>query len=158
MSDCTQSDIIIIRHRKENLKKCSLRFLEENDPGRLRIYTYPRDVPSLPKEGIVLHMNGEELNPSRKGPLILLDGTWRYSEVMYRMTPALHSLAHYSIPGAWRTAYPRKQDDCADPSRGLATIEALYVACLLTGRRTDGVLDGYHWKAEFLELNRNLIA
>jgi pre-rRNA-processing protein TSR3 len=51
------------------------------------------------------------------------------------------------------TAYPRKSEVFADPTEGLATIEALYAALRILGRDTRGLLDHYHWKQKFLELN-----
>jgi len=161
MNDCTKSDIIIIRHRKENLKKCSLRPVELSEPERLQFYTYPRDFSKsevfFPKNAALLHIKGKELDSTMKRPLILLDGTWRYSEVMYTMIPSIQTLPTFSLPVDWRTAYPRRQEDCDDPTRGLASIEALYIACLITQRDTNGLLDGYYWKESFLELNKNLI-
>lgn len=161
MDECTQSDIIVIRHRKENLAKCSLRPVEQGMPGRLLIYTYPSDFCKknifFPPHSLLLHIQGQELDAAMKGPLVLLDGTWRYSDVMYTMIPSLHGLPSCSLPSGWRTAYPRRQQDCSDPTRGLASIEALYIACLVTKRDTTGLLDGYYWKEQFLELNKNLI-
>jgi pre-rRNA-processing protein TSR3 len=55
-----------------------------------------------------------------------------------------------SLPSHYKTAYPRRQLDCPDPERGLASIEALYAAYSILGRSTDGLLDRYHWKEEFL--------
>ena len=150
--------IIIIRHKKENLKKCSLRPLELNEPGRCIFYRYPLDENvHLPNNGFVLHMSGEVLTKEVKGSLILLDATWRYAEVMYRMCSGLRGLPVYTLPSGWVSAYPRRQEDCTDPSRGLASIEALYIASLVTGRETGGLLDGYYWKEEFLEKNKKII-
>jgi pre-rRNA-processing protein TSR3 len=59
-----------------------------------------------------------------------------------------------SLPDMFVTAYPRRQCDCPDQLRGLASVEALYVAYFITGRNTDGLLDNYHWKELFLEKNR----
>jgi pre-rRNA-processing protein TSR3 len=40
-----------------------------------------------------------------------------------------------------------------DPDNGLASVEALYLAHHILGRPVEGLLDHYHWAAEFLELN-----
>ena len=150
----------IVRHRKENVKKCSLRYIEQ-ETDRFRFFTYPTDCLSLefdlPTECFLLHIDGEELKSSETEPLVLLDGTWRYSEVMYRMIPSVQRLPKRSLPSGWRTAYPRRQPDCSDPTRGLASLEALYIAFLITGRKTDDLLNGYYWKERFLEINNNLI-
>lgn len=57
----------------------------------------------------------------------------------------------------WQTAYPRVSKVYADPSAGLATIEALVAAHLQMGLETAGLLDSYRWKNEFLERNEALI-
>ena len=58
-----------------------------------------------------------------------------------------------SLPGHFVTAYPRKQEDCPDPERGLASVEALYIAHQILGHDTEGLLEHYHWKEKFLEKN-----
>ncbi len=143
---------VVLRHRKENLKKCSLRGLEERDD--FLFLTYPRD-PCPPLKGyLILAMDAPPLSTADADlGLFLIDGTWRYAETMYNNTPGLDSLVKRSIPTHYRTAYPRRQDDCPDPERGLASIEALYIAYHLLGRQTDGLLDHYHWKDEFLRMN-----
>lgn len=58
----------------------------------------------------------------------------------------------------WRTAYPRQSKTSTDPAAGLATIEALYAACVQMGRDVTGLLDLYHWREEFLAANAELTA
>ena len=48
---------------------------------------------------------------------------------------------------------PRKQTECTDPERGLASVEALFIAYHILGYETEGLLDHYYWKKEFLRLN-----
>ena len=55
-----------------------------------------------------------------------------------------------SLPKDIVTAYPRKTPDGSDPSNGLASVEALYMARLLMGDRDDTLLDDYYWKTKFL--------
>jgi len=57
----------------------------------------------------------------------------------------------------WQTAYPRVSKVYADPSAGLATIEALFAAHAQLGIITDTLLDHYRWKEEFLDRNAELI-
>ena len=64
--------------------------------------------------------------------------------------PFLATLPKRSLPKCIKTAYPRKQSDCSNPERGLASIEAIYVAHLLLGRNVEGLLGNYYWKKEFL--------
>lgn len=147
---------VVLRHRKENLKKCSLRGLEPRDD--FEFYTYPKNaLPDL-NEYIVLSFDGPLLSEddAARG-LFILDATWRYAGKMYENSPEIHTLVHRSLPTQFRTAYPRIQNDCPDPSRGLASIEAIFVAYNLMGRDTSGLLDLYHWKKEFLEINREFL-
>lgn len=90
--------------------------------------------------------------------LFILDATWRYAGVMEKSAqPALGHAIKRSLPDTWRTAYPRRQDDCPDPGRGLASVEALFVSYYLLQRDTSGVLDRYYWREEFIEINKKLI-
>ncbi len=143
---------VILRHRKENLKKCSLRGLEQRDD--FIFYTYPDgDFPKFP-DYILLDLDGEPLSPSDgdKG-LLILDATWRYAGKMCKFVESKQSWIKRSIPPEWRTAYPRRQNDCPNPEQGLASIEAIYVSYNLLGRDTSGLLDTYHWKEDFLTKN-----
>lgn len=145
---------IVLRHRKENVKKCSLRGMEGRDD--FIFYTYPRDAVQGIEGYILLDMEAEPLTrEDRDRGLFILDGTWRYAETMAKNTPGLETLVKRSIPKHFVTAYPRRQEDCLDPSRGLASIEAIYIAYHLMGRDTSGLLDHYHWKELFLEKNFN---
>lgn len=145
---------LILRHHRENLKKCSLRGLE----GRSDFYflKYPSShLPDL-SNYILLAIDGEPLsiNDSASG-LFLLDATWRYTIKMRAFVEKTvgQPIKTRSIPGEFRTAYPRYQTECSDPDAGLASIEALYVAYKVTGRDPSGLLENYHWKEAFLEKN-----
>ena len=143
---------VILRHQRENLKKCSLRGLEKRED--FLFFTYPKD--SLPPlDGyIVLALDAPPLSTEDfASGLFLIDGTWRYAEKMYHNTKGVAQLTKRSLPPHYRTAYPRRQEDCEDPERGLASIEALYIAYHLLGRETEGLLDHYHWKEDFLLKN-----
>lgn len=148
---------IIIRHVRENMKKCSLRGLEGRSD--FQFFTYPacaQGKETLPDLGgyLLLDVEGEPLTPrDASSGFILLDGTWRLADKMQKNTKELENLPKRSIPGGFKTAYPRRQDDCPDPEAGLASIEALYIAYLVSGRPVDGLLDGYHWRDLFLQKN-----
>ena len=79
-----------------------------------------------------------------------------YAEKMEKQLPNPHLLQKRSLPPHLLTAYPRKQTGCLDPLRGLASIEALFAASSLLGRNTEGLLDHFHWKPRFKELNPEL--
>ncbi len=147
--------IIILRHKKENKKKCSLRGLESL--LGFQFYSYPiKDEFDLDNY-FMLHMEGPLLTPGdhNKG-LFLIDGTWRYVEIMEKQVRATVHIEKRSLPKGFVTAYPRKQTGCPDPEVGLASIEALYIACKILGRDADHLLDHYYWKEDFLKLNDSL--
>jgi pre-rRNA-processing protein TSR3 len=143
---------IILRHRKENLKKCSLRGLESRED--LQFFTYPHALLPPLCGYLLLTLDAPPLRPSDKHRgLFLIDGTWRHAQTMFRQLPQPHLFESRSIPLDFVTAYPRRQEDCSDPSRGLASLEALFVAYYVLGRSVEGLLDQYYWKGAFLEKN-----
>jgi pre-rRNA-processing protein TSR3 len=99
-------------------------------------------------------MDGDELTSSDHGPFLLLDATWRYASAMKKQLPQLEQCQKRRIPEGWRTAYPRRQTECQDPEKGLASIEAIFAAFLISGCPTEGILDEYYWKDEFLRKNQ----
>jgi pre-rRNA-processing protein TSR3 len=82
-------------------------------------------------------------------PLLLLDSTWRWLPQLLACVSG--EPIHRSIPGNVRTAYPRISKVFEDPEAGLASIEALYLARKLLGDDDPSLLDGYHWKDQFLQ-------
>jgi pre-rRNA-processing protein TSR3 len=151
----TNSPTIIIRHRKENLKKCSLNGLENRKD--MLFLTYPLiQLPNLDNY-ILLTLEAPLLTKEDATyGLMLLDASWRYAAQMERKIPFPANMLRRTLPHLM-TAYPRKQEDCPSPQRGLASIEALFAAFLLTGRRTEGLLDRYYWKNSFIEKNASSI-
>ncbi|MFO0966650.1 MAG: hypothetical protein U0793_13845 [Gemmataceae bacterium] len=139
---------IVVRDPKENPKKCSILPLK----GRpdLLFFTYPAKA-KLDLDGYVrLAAEGPELSAAdRDAGILLLDGSWRSAD---KMTRAFEHVPPRSLHG-WKTAYPRVSKLGTDPDHGLASIEALFAAFHILGRPTDGLLDHYHWTAEFLRLN-----
>ena len=144
---------IIIRHRLENLKKCSLRGLENRDD--CKFITYPYQILPCIDNYIVLAMDAPILSPADANHgLLLLDATWRYAFKMLEPLKKQPGLSFRSLPSHFRTAYPRCQQDCSDPERGLASIEALYLSYALLGRKDHSLLDNYYWKEQFLLKNK----
>ena len=145
-------ETVVLRHHKERLSKCSLRGLEDRED--FSFYRYPRtQLPSV-KGYVLLALDAPPLSPedAHRG-LLVLDATWRYADRMHKDLEPQLDVVRRSIPAGARTAYPRRQDDCQDSEAGLASIEAIYLAYLLMGRSTEGLLDGYHWAGQFIELN-----
>jgi pre-rRNA-processing protein TSR3 len=137
----------VIRHHKEKIRKCSLRFLHERPE-----MTFLRQRGGFAFDATGFTLLAVDAPPlslaDRDRPLLLLDSTWRWLPqllVCLRGEPVPRS-----IPGNLRTAYPRISRVFDDPAAGLASIEALYVARRLLGDDDPTLLDGYHWKHEFL--------
>jgi pre-rRNA-processing protein TSR3 len=141
---------IIVRHPRENPKKCSILPLQGRE--NVRIVSFPPTEP-LSLEGYIrLAAEGPELSPAdRDRGVLLLDGSWRSAT---RMIKSYEHVPPRSLSG-WRTAYPRVSRLGTDPDNGLASVEALYIAYHILGRSTEGLLDHYRWKSEFLGLNAN---
>lgn len=135
---------IIVRHRKENLKKCSLRGLE--DHAGLIFFKYPGCLLPDLSNYFLLSVDGPPLEPDEKRGMMILDGTWRLAEMMENNLPL--PPARRSLP-LLKTAYPRRQDQVG----GLATVEALFVAYTILGIPTEGILDNYYWKNDFIQIN-----
>lgn len=144
---------IILRHPKENLKKCSLRGIETRED--CKFFTYPTEnLPDL-SSYILLTLDAPclSLQDASYG-LFLIDATWKYAQTIFKALPQPHRFISRSLPSHFQTAYPRKQEDCPDPKRGLASIEALFLAYYLLGRDPKGILDFYYWKNLFIKKNQ----
>ncbi len=140
----------IIRHPRENRKKCTLRNLVGRSGIRFHV---ARDGFSFDASGrLLLCLDGEEISERHANiPLVLLDSTWR-------LLPKLRAKVYgdyipVSLPKRIKTAYPRDSKLFGDPQGGLASIEALYAALRLSGLRDDSLLDGYLFAGEFLRQN-----
>jgi pre-rRNA-processing protein TSR3 len=137
----------VIRHHKERIAKCSLRFLHERPE-----MTFLRERPGFTFDAtgfLLLAVDAPPLSPQDAGhPLLLLDSTWRWLPRLRECV--VGAPIPRSIPGDITTAYPRVSKVFEDPAQGLASIEALYLARLLLGDKDDGLLAGYHWRDDFL--------
>jgi pre-rRNA-processing protein TSR3 len=137
----------VIRHAKERIAKCSLRFLHDRPE-----MTFLRARPGFTFDGsgfLLLEVEAPPLTGADAGrPLLLLDSTWRWLPQLRACVRG--AVVPRSIPGNVATAYPRTSKVFDDPDGGLASIEALYLARRLLGDRDDSLLDGYHWREQFL--------
>lgn len=147
-------DILVFRDPREMLAKCSLTPLRGTSGVRFVDYHPERSLD--PGERILLHVDGDELTSADRGRgLLLIDCAWRRVPTLQRRltrAPILRRLPPLA------TAYPRKSKTFADPSSGLASIEALYAAVhVLWGSRPE-LLDGYRERDAFLAANPWLLA
>jgi len=139
---------ILVVHPREKRSKCTIEPLR-NRPGFV-FRKFPARGPEPLENYVRLGMNGPLLSAADASRgLLVLDGTWRLAS---RMEPHYASVPARSLP-EWKTAYPRASKLFEDPSAGLATIEAVYLAYHLLGRDTTGLLDEYLWRDEFLQRN-----
>jgi len=140
-------NIVVIRHPRENLKKCSLRFLH----GRENFtFLKAHDKFSFDASGhILLEIDAPVISPADLGkPILLLDSTWALlPKIKAKLTG---NPIPRSLPSTIKTAYPRQSKVFTDPDCGLATLEALYCALLLMGINDPSLLDYYHFKDQFL--------
>lgn len=137
----------VIRHPKERIAKCSLRFLHERPE---MVFLRARPGMRFCADGFtLLAVDAPELSRADAGrPLLLLDSTWRWLPQLLACldgTPMARS-----IPGGVRTAYPRTSKVFGDPAGGLASVEALYLARRVLGDDDPSLLAGYHWRDQFL--------
>jgi pre-rRNA-processing protein TSR3 len=145
---CSFPPTVIVRHPKENPRKCSVLPLR----GRPDIVFLKHPVAEPPPlEGYVrLAAEGPELSSLDAGcGLLLLDGSWRWAGVMTR---AFEQVPPRSLHG-YQTAYPRVSKQGTDPDNGLASVEALFLAYHILGRPTEGLLAHYRWAEDFLRRN-----
>ncbi len=143
---------IIIRHRKENLKKCSLRGLEKREDMIFFSYPLKKDLPDLTNY-VLLSFDGPELSlKDVNSGLILIDGTWKYAAKMQSQIKHLDNIQKRSLPKCI-TGYPRKQTLCPFPDLGLASIEALFIAYRALKRDSKDLLENYAFKKAFFDKN-----
>jgi pre-rRNA-processing protein TSR3 len=140
---------IIIVHEKERRDKCSVEPLRGR-PDFL-FHRFPLRAPVDTGGYVRLALEGEPLSlVDRDRGLLVLDATWRLAG---KMESVFLGVEPRTLP-SWSTAYPRQSKLTPDPTQGLATIEAIYLAYKILQRDTAGLLDAYHWRDEFLKRNQ----
>jgi pre-rRNA-processing protein TSR3 len=144
---------IIVDH-SETSKKCTILPLRYRDDFSIRRYKPKKVLPPLTAD-VLLHPDGISLDQLAKPDttkIAALDCIWRRLEaIMKCMEGPLPTLV--SIPPGFETAYPRKSKDGSDPSGGLATIEALFIAAAFLGHWDVSLLDKYYFGDAFLARN-----
>ena len=139
-------ETVIIRHIKENFKKCSLTPLESR--SQFLFLTSNHTIYDGTNH-ILLTVDAPVLKAEDKGPLLLLDATWKLLPEVAACV--IGKPIYRSLPKDIITAYPRRSADGSDPNGGLASIEALFIAKLIMGERDESLLDQYYWKELFLK-------
>lgn len=144
---------IIWRHRKENLKKCSLKNLDSRED--LLFFTYPKEELENIEGYIIMTADEAPLltETDKDKGLLFIDATWRYAMVMSKKLQSCKNIQRRTLPKIYKTAYKRKQTNCPFPESGLATLEAIYLSYMITKRETKGLLDHYYFREEFLKTN-----
>lgn len=142
-------NVVVIRHPRENLKKCSLRHLH----GRPNFeFLTASDGFSFDASGFtLLEIGAPEMSPADADrPVLLLDSTWH---LLPRIrNKVFGNFVSRSLPPSIKTAYPRVSKMHSDP-HGLATVEALYAALKFAGTPDIEILRGYMFAPKFLQLN-----
>ena len=106
---------------------------------------------------ILLHPDGQDLGELKSTlsgvtTIAAIDCVWR------RLNPILARLGKplplaVKIPGEFITAYPRQSKKSFDPTGGLATIEALFIAAAFLGHWDATLLREYFFADDFLKFN-----
>jgi pre-rRNA-processing protein TSR3 len=110
------------------------------------------------KSSILLHHEGQCLSELRQSPrnfqgIASIDCVWRRLEtLLHRIANPIPCLAR--IPEGFETAYPRRSKKNTDPTQGLATIEAIFIASALLGNWDPSLLSEYYFGRRFIELNQ----
>lgn len=138
--------VTVIRHPRERIRKCSLRHLHDRPD-----FTFHKATKGFSFDAtgyLLLAVGAPTLTPADVGhPLLVLDSTWRW---LPQLMACLHgNPIRRSLSGV-ATVYPRVSQVHEDPDGGLASVEAVYLAKRILGEDDPSLLDGYHWKDEFL--------
>ena len=106
---------------------------------------------------ILLHHEGQCLTTIHKSfseisGIATVDCVWKRLEgLLKRIAEPRPTFAR--IPDGFETAYPRRSENNSDPTGGLATIEAIFVAAALLGKWDVSLLSEYYFGRKFIELN-----
>jgi pre-rRNA-processing protein TSR3 len=147
----------ILIDRKENPKKCTIHPIKSREDFLVRYFSKNQKIPAFQSD-CLLHVDGEDLSLLKNQKwktLGLIDCTWRkVRPTLTRIEKPFPTLV--KIPEGFQTAYPRRNKKGEDPSAGLATIEALFIAAAFLGRWDETLLEKYHFAQNFLEINEPL--
>jgi pre-rRNA-processing protein TSR3 len=145
----------ILVDKLENPRKCTIHPLRGRPDVCFRYFSGNKPIPAFQAD-CLLHIDGRclsEVERGSLGSLGLIDCTWKkVPGVLQRLEKPLPRLVR--IPSGFETAYPRQNKQGLDPSGGLATVEALFIAAAFLGFWDESLLEKYYFKQAFLERNQ----
>ena len=147
---------VLIDHG-ETSNKCTILPVSYREDLSIRKFRRGRPIPGL-KADILLHPDGVSLAElvgadSQVESLATIDCIWRrLRPIMGWLEKPLPKLV--KIPDGFVTAYPRLSRLGNDPSGGLATIEAVFIAAAFVGKWDISLLSEYFFGEEFIQLNQ----
>lgn len=148
---------ILIDHG-ETKNKCTIAPQTTREDFRISRARGQRSITPFISE-ILLHHEGLSLaslnrNEKETYGIACIDCVWRRLPILMRKIPSpLPQLV--SIPSSFVTAYPRRSKNTGDdPTGGLATIEALFIAASFLGKWDETLLSKYYFSDLFLEMNK----
>ncbi len=149
----------VLVDRSETVNKCTILPLSYREDFEIVRFDKGQLMASLTGD-LLLHPEGrplQELSRRESRRIVAIDCTWkRLRPIVNRIEKPLPELA--GIPEGFVTAYPRRNKKNLDPTAGLATIEALFIAAALLGHWDESLLAHYHFGQAFLDLNRDTFA
>lgn len=146
----------ILVDRTESPNKCSILPLAYRTDFRILRFDRRYPIPALTGR-VLLHPDGRVLRavPSAGDEAFVLsaiDCNWkRLGRVLAKVAAPLPPLVR--IPDGFRTAYRRRNKSDLDPERGLATIEAVFLAAAFLGTWDETLLKEYAEGPAFLAAN-----
>lgn len=108
---------------------------------------------------LLLHPDGQcltKLHSPQEDSLMkgiaAIDCVWRRLDLLLKRIQ--HPVPTFArIPDGFETAYPRKSKKNTDPTQGLATIEAIFIASALLGKWDPTLFSEYYFGRKFVEIN-----
>lgn len=146
---------VLIDHG-ETSNKCTILPVWYRDDLSIRKFRRGRTIPGL-KADILLHPDGVSLAELASAnihveSLATIDCIWRRLDpIMGWLEKPLPQLV--KIPDGFVTAYPRLSRLGNDPSGGLATIEAVFIAAAFVGNWDTSLLAEYYFGERFIQMN-----
>jgi pre-rRNA-processing protein TSR3 len=141
--------IRILRDPRESPRKCSLVPLAGTPGIEFHAYRHDRRVDAA--GFVLLSPDGTPFEPSdRARGLFLIDCSWKKVAKLARVLDG--ACLPRRLPEL-ATAYPRKSRVFADPSGGVASVEALYATVYVLHGDDRALLRHYRWAERFLTEN-----